>query len=196
LSDDDTTGTDANDGAQSGTDDRDWRADFEAQKKVNRDLERKGKGDLKKISDLEAQIAQLREGSAPKDEVAASIEKARQEARAEADQAIARERVFDKIEAKAGGKFADPADAAALLLREGTVDDYLDGTKPDAKAIAEALDDLLKRKPYLGGKGGEGVGARTPKPDKSQGNRGGKPLSGRDAALAEAQKRFGVKPTT
>jgi hypothetical protein len=32
-----------------------------------------------------------------------------------------------------------------------------------------------------------------PKPDPSQGNRGGKPLSGREAAMAEAQKRFGVK---
>ncbi len=32
-----------------------------------------------------------------------------------------------------------------------------------------------------------------PKPDPSQGNRGGKPMSGREAAMAEAAKRFGPK---
>lgn len=36
--------------------------------------------------------------------------------------------------------------------------------------------------------------SRTPRPDPSQGSRGGKPASARDAALAEAQKRFGKQP--
>lgn len=36
---------------------------------------------------------------------------------------------------------------------------------------------------------------KAPKPDPSQGNRGGKPSSGRDAAMAEIQKRFGTKST-
>jgi hypothetical protein len=36
-------------------------------------------------------------------------------------------------------------------------------------------------------------GPRAPRPDPSQGSRGGKPVSGRDAGQAEAQKRFGVK---
>ncbi|MEV4767791.1 hypothetical protein [Micromonospora humida] len=36
---------------------------------------------------------------------------------------------------------------------------------------------------------------KTPKPDPSQGARGGKPMSGAEAGRAEAQKRFGTKPT-
>ncbi|WP_328339523.1 hypothetical protein [Micromonospora sp. NBC_00421] len=36
---------------------------------------------------------------------------------------------------------------------------------------------------------------RTPRPDPSQGVRGGKPMSGAEAGRAEAQKRFGTKPT-
>jgi hypothetical protein len=194
VSDEDTsTNADAEGAGETETEDRDWKSDFEAQKKVNRDLERKTKGDLKRISDLESQLAKIREGSAPKDEVAAALDKARQEARAEAQQEIARDRVFDKIEAKAGGKFADAADAAALLLREGDVEDFLDGTRVDSDAIAAALDDLLKRKPYLAA-GKSATERKAPKPDHSQGNRGGKPLSGREAALAEAQKRFGKTP--
>ncbi len=38
-------------------------------------------------------------------------------------------------------------------------------------------------------------GVKAPRPDPSQGSRGGKAVSGRDAGLAEAQKRFGVKST-
>lgn len=38
-------------------------------------------------------------------------------------------------------------------------------------------------------------GVKTPRPDPSQGSRGGKAMSGRDAGVAEAQKRFGVKST-
>lgn len=34
-----------------------------------------------------------------------------------------------------------------------------------------------------------------PRPDPSQGSRGASPLSGREAGLAEAQKRFGTKST-
>ncbi|MET0426270.1 MAG: hypothetical protein ABW046_20545 [Actinoplanes sp.] len=130
---------------------------------------------------------------------APDAEQIRREARAEVERETVRERVLDKIEAKAR-KFADPADAAALLLREGDVDDYLDGSRIDAGAIADALDELLERKPYLAASGtagdGSAAGGRKPKTDKSQGSRGSKTLSGREAGLAEAQKRFGVKSTT
>jgi hypothetical protein len=39
------------------------------------------------------------------------------------------------------------------------------------------------------------AGRGAPRPDPSQGSRGGNALSGREAALAEAQKRFGTKST-
>ena len=35
---------------------------------------------------------------------------------------------------------------------------------------------------------------RTPRPDPTQGSRGGKPASAREAALAEVEKRFGKRP--
>lgn len=56
--------------------------------------------------------------------------------------------------------------------------------------LAKDADELLKDFPKQQG----GSSGRGPRPDPSQGNRGGKPLSGRDQALAEAQKRFGKPP--
>lgn len=54
-------------------------------------------------------------------------------------------------------------------------------------------DELLKEfKPT----DGNGTRRNGPRPDPSQGSRGGKPLSGREAAIAEAAKRFGTKSTT
>jgi hypothetical protein len=120
-------------------------------------------------------------------------EQIRREARAEADREVARDRVFDKIEAKAGGRFADPADAAALLLREGAVDDFLDGTKVDADAISEALDELLERKPYLAA-GKQAPERKNPKPDKSQGNRSGAKLSAQERAKQRLERMGLGKP--
>lgn len=57
--------------------------------------------------------------------------------------------------------------------------------------FAADADELLKTFPAAPADGGRG--GRNPRPDPSQGSRGGKPLTGRDAGLAEAQKRFGVK---
>lgn len=141
-----------------------------------------------------ADIKALVDGKAKDGKDAPDAEQIRREARAEVERETVRDRVLDKIEAKAR-KFADPADAAALLLREGEVDDFLDGSRIDAAAIQDALDDLLERKPYLAaaGAGDSNGGRKGPKKDPSQGNRGGRAISGRDAGLAEAQKRFGVK---
>lgn len=75
-------------------------------------------------------------------------EKIRDEARREARAEAQRERVVDKIEAKARG-FADPEDAVAILLRTHDADDFLDGDKIDVEAIQEALDELLEKKPHL-----------------------------------------------
>lgn len=82
------------------------------------------------------------------------VEKIRSEAKAEAQAAALRERVEDKIEAKAH-KFADPEDAVATLLRKHSIEEFIDGGKVDVDAITEALDDLLKSKPYLAAQGGK-----------------------------------------
>ena len=58
--------------------------------------------------------------------------------------------------------------------------------------LTKDADELLKEfKPP--GDSGRRNGA--PRPDRSQGNRGDKPMSGREAAIAEANKRFGTKST-
>lgn len=139
-------------------------------------------------------IKALLDGKTKDGKDAPDPEQIRREARAEVERETAKERLLDKIEAKAGGKFADPADAAALLLRENELDDFLDGSKVDADAIAEALTELLERKPYLAAKS---TTTRTPKPDKSQGNRGGAKRSAAERAN-DRLVRMGVKqaPTT
>jgi len=94
------------------------------------------------------------------------------EVKAQLEGVARRERVLDKIEAKAAKSFADPTDAVTLL-RDKT-DDFLDDDgKPDLEAIQDALKQLLENKPYLGvaAQGGtkrfQGTGdggAKPPKP--------------------------------
>lgn len=126
----------------------------------------------------------------PKDPDTPDPEQIRREARAEAQRETLNDRVLDKIEAKAR-KFADPADAAALLLREHDVDDFLDGTHIDGDAITEALNDLLERKPYLGSVTTPDPDARrkVPKPDPSQGARSATPAATVEAGASLYQQR-------
>lgn len=72
-----------------------------------------------------------------------------------------------EVRAAAGGKLADPLDALNFIdLDQFDVDE--DGDV-DQEEIAEAIADLLKKKPYLAAQSG---GPKTPKPDRSQGARG------------------------
>lgn len=78
----------------------------------------------------------------------------REQAKAEAQAELMQSRVLDKIEAKAARAFADPDDAAALIMRDRDADEFLDDGKIDVEAIQEALDELLETKPYLAAQGG------------------------------------------
>lgn len=71
----------------------------------------------------------------------------RKQAKAEAVAEVLRDRALDKVETKAAKLFADPEDARALLASR--VDEFVDDGKVDLDAIAEALEDLLKKKPHL-----------------------------------------------
>lgn len=110
----------------------------------------------KRATELEAELAKARKGQkaepAKDDDSAQAVdpEEIRREAREQARVEAARERVLDKIEVAAAKTFADPADAAALLLRGKEIEDFLDDGKPDVEAIQDALTALLKNKPYLG----------------------------------------------
>lgn len=56
-----------------------------------------------------------------------------------------------EIRAAAGGRLADPGDAAVLL---GDLDRFVDSNgEPDPKAISSAIDKLVKDKPYLAAAG-------------------------------------------
>lgn len=95
---------------------------------------------------LAARIAELEKGK-PAEAGEPDLQKLRDDAKAEARTESLRERVLDKIEAKAARLFADPEDAVALLGRR--IDDFIDDGKLDTDAITEAIADLLKKKPHL-----------------------------------------------
>ncbi len=120
----------------------------------------------KEARELKARIAELEAAARPPSDEP-DIDKVRAEALAEAS-AKANARILSaEVRAAAAGKLADPADAARFLdLTAFEVGD--DGTV-DAGEIAEAIDDLLKSKPYLA------AGAK-PKPGNAdQGARPSKP---------------------
>lgn len=108
----------------------------------------------------EAELAALRANDQPAPGDDANAEALREriraeaiaEAKAAADAERVRERVLDKIEAKAARSFTDPGDAVVMLLRQlgDDISELLDDGKPDVEAIEEALADLLTKKPYLG----------------------------------------------
>lgn len=80
------------------------------------------------------------------------VERVKREARAEAIAETNQRIVRSEVKAAAGGKLADPNDAVRLLdLAEFDIDD--DG-EVDTDAIAAAIDDLVKKKPYLAAQGG------------------------------------------
>lgn len=80
----------------------------------------------------------------------------RAEIEAEVNTERQRERLLDKIEAKAAKQFADPDDAAALLLRGKDLNDFLDENgKIDVGEIEDGLTALLEKKPYLAAQGGK-----------------------------------------
>lgn len=93
-------------------------------------------------------LVEARKGDGKDD--APDVDRIRQEARQEAATELLRDRVLDKIEAKAARMFKDPDDAAALLLRAGDLNDFLDDGKLDVEAIEDGLTALLEKKPYLG----------------------------------------------
>lgn len=128
----------------------DWRAKFEAQQKVNRDLEKKMKGEAgtlrSQLEELQAKIAgQEKEYAAEQER-----RKVESEALAKANDRIRKA----EVRAAAASKLADPADALRFIdLDQFEVAD--DGSV-DADAITDAIEGLIKEKPYLAAQGGTG----------------------------------------
>lgn len=80
------------------------------------------------------------------------VDKVRREAVAEATRQAHDRIIRSEVKAAAAGKLADPTDAIRMLdLSQFEVGD--DG-EVDEDAIGEAIDDLVKKKPYLAAQGG------------------------------------------
>lgn len=173
-------GDEAADDTDSGDTEEDWKAKYEAQQRINRNLERRTRRDKTRIEELEGKKpapAKDAKGADSKADTEVDVEKIRadalEQAKKEAAQEALQERVHDKIELKAAKQFADPEDAVAMLLRTNKIEDFIDGGKVDVDAIQDALTELLEKKPYLaaaaqGGKqrfqGSAEGGAKSSKP--------------------------------
>jgi len=160
---DDASGTDDAGDIDSGTDDdagaggepktsdkvKDWEAEFKAQQRINRDLERRSK---QTKLELETKLAEAQKPK-PKDGEPVDVDEILKRARDEAKAETLKERVLDKIEARAAKRFNDVEDA---LLRLGkNIDDFVDDGKVDIDAIDDALADLLAKRPDFGVTQGE-----------------------------------------
>ncbi|MER7799008.1 hypothetical protein ABTX71_01620 [Streptomyces parvulus] len=153
--DDDADGTSDTDAGGDGGD-QDGDADPEGAdqlgdpgKKALASMKDKWRGEREKRRALEAQLAERdkpADGGQPDRE--ALVREAEAKALGKANARIIRA----EVKAAAAGKLADPADAYRFLdLTQIEVD--ADGNV-DAEEVADAIDDLLKSKPYLAAQGG------------------------------------------
>lgn len=139
------------DGAQSQSEEVNWQERFEAQRKINRELEAKVKGEAGTLRD---QIAALQAKLDGKEKEHAEALKQREAE--EAALAKANERILKaEVRAQAASLLADPTDALRFLdLDQFEVSD--DG-EVDGAAVREAIEGLVKSKPYLAAQGGSTV---------------------------------------
>lgn len=132
----------------------DWQVKFEAQQKVNRDLEAKLKAAIPKdeAESLRAELAKLQ---GKEQEYAAEQERVKAQREAEAAAlAKANDRILKaEIRALAASRLRDPEDALRYLDLSGF--QVGDDGEVDRTAVAAAVDELVKSKPYLAAEGGE-----------------------------------------
>lgn len=190
---DDSGGTGAQDDGDGGEDDdkplgEAGQKALTAEKEKRRKAAERARAAEKERDDARAELARLKAGKTGDDDNP-DPDEIRRAAREEAKAETLKERVLDKIEAKAATRFEDPEDAVALLGRRA--DEFIDDGKVDLDAIVDALDDLLKKKPHLG----KQQGKKRPDPDRSQGaGKGGTSGAGDiDEQIAEAQKARDVR---
>lgn len=133
----------------------------------------------------QAELAQLKAGSQTGDEEAqrkAAIDAAVKTATDEATRNANRRILQADVRSAATGKLANPADAL-LFIDLDKLDVGADGTV-DPADIGEAIEDLLKARPYLAAQGG----ARTPSASEvDAGPRGADATKGKPRQVTEAE---------
>lgn len=167
---------------------KDWEAEYKAQQRINRDLERRSKARLR---DLERELAEARKGKPADGENKVDADAIRAEIRSEVESETLRERALDKLETRAARRFQNPEDARTFLASR--VDEFIDGGKIDAQAVTDALDDLLRERPYLGITQGEPKDQKRFQGTGDQGPKGsaGKPqLSEADVKRLYKERRY------
>jgi hypothetical protein len=138
--------------------------------------------DARKARDLE--LAELKK-SKPKDDGTPDADAIRADAERAATAKANQRFVRTEIRAAATGKLQDPKDALAYLdISKFEVDD--DGNV-DEDEIAEAIDDLLKKKPYLGVTQGDGKRFKGTADAGSQGKASKSQLTEADVKQLSAQ---------
>lgn len=124
-----------------------WQERFEHLQKVNRDLEKKVKGEAGTLRDQVAELQAKIEGKEKEYAAEQERRKVEKDALSKANQRILKA----EIRAAAKGVLADPTDALTFIdLSSFEVGD--DGDV-DAQAITDAIDNLIKSKPYLAAQG-------------------------------------------
>jgi len=130
----------------------------QATEKHLKDLRSENASWRKKLRAAEKEIEGLKTSSAT--EIEQAVAKARQETLTEATAQANSRIVKAEVMAAAAGKLRDPGDAAVHLdLTNFEVDDNGD---VDRKALVEAIDELVKTKPYLAGTRDPDFGRKTP----------------------------------
>lgn len=108
----------------------------------------------KAAKDAQAELEKIRSASMSEQEKAVAAAKA--EGRDEALKGANERLVRAEVRAAAAGKLADPGDALGLL---GDLSTFIGPSGDvDTKAISSAIDGLVKSKPYLSAKPGNGSG--------------------------------------
>lgn len=117
-------------------------------------------------SDLQEKAKRLDEiEQASASELEKAVRKAREEASAEVRAQVTADRVLDKIEVAAAGKFADVTDARLRLGARAAEFVDSDG-RIDAEAIAAAVEKELESAPHLKA---AAASPQRPRPDRAQG---------------------------
>lgn len=141
--------------------------------------------EAKRVKELETELAKFREETMSETEKA--IAQARQESRAEALAEVNRRLVTAELRAAAGGRLNDPEDAVRFI----DLEQFEVGTdgEVDRTAVAAAVAELVKKKPYLA------VGATRPAGDADQGARTGlnTPIGGDDQLLRDIKTKLGIR---
>ena len=114
--------------------------------------EQAAKADKERADALQAELDKIRQANESTDEKAkreaeAALAKAREDAASEARSQVMAERVLDKIEVAAAGKFTDTTDAV-LHLKDRAAEFIKDGSI-DTEGITKAVEKLLTDKPHL-----------------------------------------------